>query len=266
MDLVRVVTLNVWNRQGPWAARLALVQAGLDALAPDVVALQEVLSKDGASQADDIARGLRGAWHVGFGAAHAWPDGTLFGNAILSRWPIARTEVVPLPEGGTKEQRSLLRADLATPWGELPVFVTHLNWKLHEGVVREAQVVAVADAIKRAAPIAGLPPVLCGDLNAQPETNEIRFLSGLGSLAGRSVYFADCFGLVGAGPGVTFDTRHNAFAAPTLEPPRRIDYVFVRGPDRHGRGRPVAARVVLDTPSAGVWPSDHYGVLAEISF
>jgi endonuclease/exonuclease/phosphatase family metal-dependent hydrolase len=266
MATLRVLTLNLWNRSGPWQDRLPLVRAGIEALAPDVVGLQEVLSQGGRTQAEDIAAGLSGTWHTAFASTHAWAEGTLFGNAVLSRFPIERAHATPLPNGGTSEARLLLRADLASPWGSLPFFVTHLNWKLHEGVVREAQVVAVADEVKRAAPIAGLPPIVVGDFNAPPESSEIRFLSGLGSLAGRSVYFADSFALVGSGPGVTFDTLHNGFAATTLEPARRIDYVFVRGPDRHGRGRPVSARVVLDAPSAGVWPSDHYGVLAEFSY
>ena len=43
MERLRVVTLNIWNRQGPWRERLPLIRDGLAALAPDVVGLQEVL-------------------------------------------------------------------------------------------------------------------------------------------------------------------------------------------------------------------------------
>ncbi len=64
-------------------------------------------------------------------------------------------------------------------------------------------------------------------------------------------------------PGHTFAQR-NTYAAALGEPNRRIDYVFVRGPDAKGRGRPLAARVVLDQPKGGVFPSDHFGVYAEI--
>ena len=45
----------------------------------------------------------------------------------------------------------------------------------------------------------------------------------------------------------------------------RIDYVFVRGPDRKLRGEPLASRVVFDRATRGVFPSDHFGVYAEIS-
>jgi endonuclease/exonuclease/phosphatase family metal-dependent hydrolase len=119
--------------------------------------------------------------------------------------------------------------------------------------------------IKETAPIAGLPPILAGDFNAEPDATEIRFLRGLHALSGVSTYLADCFALAGEGPGVTFDSRRNPFAAPTREPPRRIDYVFVRGPDERGRGEPLSARVVLDEVEDGICATDHYGVLAEVS-
>jgi endonuclease/exonuclease/phosphatase family metal-dependent hydrolase len=143
--------------------------------------------------------------------------------------------------------------------------VTHLSWKLHEGATREQQVQAIAAHVKAEAPIAGLPPILVGDFNAQPEATEIRYLRGLHAIDGKSTYFADCFALAGEGPGVTFDATRNPFAAPTHEPPRRIDYVFVRGPDQKVRGKPLAARVVMDEVVDGVCATDHYGVYAEVS-
>jgi hypothetical protein len=69
------------------------------------------------------------------------------------------------------------------------------------------------------------------------EADEIRYMRGLCSLGGKRVYFADTFGLVGRGEGITF-TRRNPFAADVPEPARRIDYIFVRGDDR-GRGEPL---------------------------
>lgn len=260
--LVRVLSLNIWHRRGPWEQRLALIREGIQALAPDLVGLQEILSRDGRSQADEIAEGL--GYHVAFGASTTYEDGEQFGNAVLSRTPILQSRVFPLPDGGTTQRRSLLLAECESPVGPLPFFVTHLNWRFHEGVVREAQVVEVAAKLKAHAPVSGVPPILVGDFNAQPESSEIRYLKGLQSLDGTSFFLADCFGLVGKGPGETFDPRENAFAGTEREYPRRIDYAFVRGPKQDGSGAPLSARVVLKEPRDGVWASDHYGVLAEI--
>jgi endonuclease/exonuclease/phosphatase family metal-dependent hydrolase len=76
------------------------------------------------------------------------------------------------------------------------------------------------------------------------------------------VYFADCWE-VAAGPGYTYD-RRNPYALRSHEPSSRIDYVFVRGPDASLRGEPVAARLALDQPTDGVWPSDHFAMVADI--
>jgi|HubBroStandDraft_6_1064221.scaffolds.fasta_scaffold539223_1 endonuclease/exonuclease/phosphatase family metal-dependent hydrolase len=263
MNRLRVLTLNIWNRQGPWEQRLALLRAGILALDPDVVGLQEVIEHAGRSLADEIRDGL--GYGCVFGTAHDLGGDVRFGNAALSRWPITASRVFPLPTGETGDHRSLLLAEIASPHGKIPFFVTHLNWKLHEGATREQQVQAIAAHVKAEAPIAGLPPILVGDFNAQPEATEIRYLRGLHALEGRSTYFADCFAIAGEGPGVTFDATRNPFAVPTHEPPRRIDYVFVRGPDQQVRGKPLAARVVMDEVVDGICATDHYGVYAEVS-
>jgi endonuclease/exonuclease/phosphatase family metal-dependent hydrolase len=263
MGRLRVLTLNIWNRGGPWEKRLELIRAGVRDLDPDLIGLQEVISHDDQSQASAIGADM--GYHVAFGKAHDYGAGVHFGNAVLSRWPIQRTEVTPLPRGDSTEERSLLFVEAASPHGKIPFFVTHLNWKFHEGVIREAQVVAIADEMKRLTPLDGVPPILVGDLNAQPDSTEIRFLKGLHSLNGKSFYLADCFEQAGHGPGITFDANRNPFAAVTREFPRRIDYVLVRGPDDRGRGKPLAASVVLEEVVDGVAASDHYGVVAEIS-
>jgi endonuclease/exonuclease/phosphatase family metal-dependent hydrolase len=143
------------------------------------------------------------------------------------------------------------------------VFVTHLTVQFHLCHVRRDQVVALTDHVARLAPIGDPPPVVMGDFNAAPDSDEIRFLRGLTSIDGRSVYFADCWAVAADGPGYTYD-RQNPYALRSHEPSSRIDYVFVRGPDAYLRGEPIAARLALDQPTDGVWPSDHFAVVADI--
>jgi endonuclease/exonuclease/phosphatase family metal-dependent hydrolase len=265
---LRVTTLNIWNRTGPWQERLASIRAELRKMSPDLVGLQEVIRLapdfgDGLDQAGALAEGL--GYEVAYGRAH---DENYLGNAALSRWPIAKSHVYELPRMGTLERRTLLFAEVGSPWGPLRFFVTHLNWKFDEGHVREAQVrdvVARIEAIMHEASPAEFPAILVGDFNAEPDSDEIRYLRGLTSLgAARRVYFQDAFALAGDGsPGYTF-CRRNPFAAPLREPDRRIDYVFVHGRDEGGRGEVLEARVCFDTPVEGTFPSDHFGVVAKI--
>jgi endonuclease/exonuclease/phosphatase family metal-dependent hydrolase len=150
----------------------------------------------------------------------------------------------------------------------MPVFVTHLTFQPHHCAARGEQVKVLTDHVAELAPLEGPPPVLLGDFNADPDSDEMRFLRGLHAIDGASVYFADCWSTTtgaepGAGPGYTYD-RRNTYALRSREPSRRIDYAYVRGPGRHLAGEPLSARVVLDEPVDGVWPSDHFGLLAEI--
>lgn len=271
---LRIVTLNVWNRSGPWPARAALIRRELRELDADIVGLQEILELDARSsggtvhnQAHEIADGL--GYEVVHGAASELGGPTLtMGNALLSRYPVREHHGWQLPGAEeTKETRACLHAVLAAPPGPLHVFVTHLNWKLHHGSTRIRQVRDITERIARACPIGNgdPPPILMGDFNAEPESDEIRYLTGRATIDGRSIYFADAWTYAGSGPGYTFD-RRNPYAALAHEPPRRLDYVFVRGPDSQLRGEPLSARLAFDRPDErGVWPSDHFGLVVELA-
>src|SRR5579883_1619418 len=220
MKTVRVATLNIWNRFGPWEQRLVAIRAGVAAIDPDVIGLQEVLrlepnEGDGLDQSVAVAPA---GYHVAYARAH---DERWYGNAVASRWPIARAEAFELPRCGTDERRTLLYADVRAPFGSLPFFVTHLNWRFDDGHVRAAQLREIVARIDALAPPAegAFPAVLAGDLNAEPDADEIRFLRGLTSLGGGPrVHFQDAFALAGDGsPGFTF-SRKNPFAAPLREP------------------------------------------------
>lgn len=260
---VRVATINIWNRMGPWEERLAALRAELVRLDADLVGVQEVLRMPeyAFDQGAALAEGL--GYHVAFGRHEAAPESRI-GNAILSRFPVESVAVHPLP--GTDELRCVLFAAVRSPHGMLPVFTTHLNWRLDEGHVRQAQVASLVQFVDRCAPAAreGIPPIVMGDFNAEPDADEIRYLRGLTPLGGRSVYFADCFAVAGDGSAGHTYARSNEFAAMLREPNRRIDYIFVRGPDERFRGEPLDAALAFTTKVGGVLPSDHYGVVATV--
>jgi len=106
--------------------------------------------------------------------------------------------------------------------------------------------------------------IVTGDLNAEPDSTEIRYLCGLQSLAGASAYLQDAWRVAGdGGPGHSWDNG-NCFAALAFEPSRRIDYVLVGPPDVLGRGVVASARIALDEPRDGVFASDHFGVVVDV--
>ena len=65
--------------------------------------------------------------------------------------------------------------------------------------------------------------------------------------------------------GVTW-SRSNPWAAPSLLPDQRIDYIFTGWPRRGGAGSVVASRLAGTEPYEGLLPSDHYAVVADIRY
>jgi len=270
---LRVLTLNLWHDQGPWPARAALVRRWIERLAPDVIGFQEVLCGPGVDLVADVLDGL--PYQVAFAAAQPhWHQRQLaFGNAVASRFSIVDQAQLALPHlddpsHDDGERRVVLSVTLDTPVGPLSVSCTHLQWKLHHGHVRERQIVALCDFVRARRPGFELPPILVGDFNAEPDSAEMRYATGLQSLGGRSVLFYDAWRVAGErrGPddaGVTWSNR-NPYARAAHEPDRRIDYVLVGYPTPAGVGRIESCRVVCDEPEGGVWPSDHFGVLATL--
>jgi endonuclease/exonuclease/phosphatase family metal-dependent hydrolase len=261
---LRVLSLNLWHHEGPWARRRARIREWIDRLDPDVIGFQEVLRGEAFDQLAELLGGLER--HVAFArASDFWADPRLaFGNAVVSRWPLEQRAVLPLPDAGDGETRCALSVTLRAPFGPVLFTCTHLNWRLHHGHVRERQAAALADFVLTRRPRRGFPPVVVGDLNAEPDSTEIRYLVGLHSLAGRSVHFRDAWRIAGdGGAGFTW-SRRNPYTRPSLEPERRIDYVLAGYPQPDGLGVIDACRVVCDDERDGVWPSDHFGVYAEL--
>lgn len=258
---------------------MLLIRRELERIVPALIGLQEVLrhAPNGPAafeptvrncQATEIAAGL--GYQVVYAEACDYSNGLKFGNALLSKFPVLQTYRYPLPDLSSGEYRSLLGALVQTPFGSLPVFVTHLNWKLHQGAVRLGQVQFIVDRIFEIAPTRGphLPPVLMGDFNADPDSDEIRYLRGLKVEAGKSVFFADAWLYAGDGSfGATF-CRTNRYARAAHEPSRRIDYIFVRGPDNLLRGEPMQTELAFARPeqqgTEEIWPSDHFGVVTSL--
>jgi endonuclease/exonuclease/phosphatase family metal-dependent hydrolase len=262
---LRVLTLNLWHDNGPWPKRAERIRAWLDRLDPDVAGFQEVLR---GAQLDQIAELLGPRLpHRAYVRASGMRRGDQeldFGNAVASRWPIRASEEQRLPDRGDGETRAALHVDVEAPFGRLAFTCTHLHWRFHHGDVRVRQVHALAQAVIQRRPKGGFPPVVVGDFNAEPEWDEIRFLTGGHAVDGRTVYFHDAWRVAGEGSeGITWSNR-NPFARIALEPERRIDYVFVGYPTREGLGLVERCRVVCDEAVDGIHPSDHFGVYAEL--
>jgi len=284
---LRVAQLNAGSLLEPgWDERCDEIVAWLTRLDPDVVCFQEIWEDDRhPNTATQLAERAGAGWSVVFGgeafAADLWPDHTLrFGSAVLSRWPIDGHEYHRLSVG---PDPSPLIAGV--PWevlhvrtAGLDVFSVHLAAPPEDGRHRRRQVVALdevvravrgdRDALHQGRRRVGMPAIVCGDFNAEPDSDEMRFLRGLTDLDDRSTYYQDAWGQAGDGFGLTQDWRTHPISAAMNVPRKRIDYVLVGDPfQRQGdAGRVLSAERAFHEPMTGVQASDHAGLVVDIAW
>jgi len=274
---VRVVTLNLWGLEPDLERRLALAERQLRVIEPDVVCLQEVRHLDGRkgpTTAHRLAEALRMP-SVVYATASEWPAGHFAANepagedglALIARHPLLEQRVRELPEPRTGERRVLLSGRFGVPSADQGFWVhnTHLHWRLADGIARERQVVAIDDAVRDTESAA--PQVICGDFNCEPDSDEIRFMTGKHTLAERRTHYQDAYAHVHPHEdGFTWCAKNAATRRKrSLDVDRRIDYVFVTTRQKDGRGTIRSCDVTLDQrDDMGDCASDHYGVVAEI--
>jgi endonuclease/exonuclease/phosphatase family metal-dependent hydrolase len=277
---LRIITLNFWGTEAPLDRRIALAIRQLRALAPDVICLQEVQPiAEQRTTADAIAEGLGMIARYAVGVS--WADGDIpgvpagqEGLAILARTSIRDERVIRLPHPRKADARILLSARVDTDGGPIWIHTTHLHYRLDDGVAREEQVLVIDDAIRaNGRDNTDAPQILCGDFNATPDSDEIRFLRALTSLRGRRTHFQDAWLRLhrepgpGDGPaqGITWSSENELTRRlRSLDIDRRIDYVFVTSRKKDGRGTVADCRVVMTERDGDICASDHYGVLADI--
>lgn len=264
---MRVLTWNLWWRYGPWQRRREAIAATLAEVGPDLCGLQEVWQADGHNLAAELAGrlGMHWCW-ASAGKGHDRRGGeALIGNAVLSRWPIAVQAELALPSGDIPASRVAMHARIDAPGGALPMFTTHLSYGPGASQVRTEQVRQLAAFTAGRLTDCAYPPVVTGDLNAEPDSDELRLLGGLltppavsGLVLLDAWRYADP-----ADPGFTWD-RRNGYQADSVIPDSRIDYILA-GLPWHGRGRVQSARLAGTAPVDGVWPSDHFAVVADLA-
>lgn len=270
--VLRVMTWNLWWRFGDWQRRLDGIIQVLRSSAPDIVGLQEVWATATANQAQVLADTL--AMHVAWCPSPA-PEhfqrrlgdrNVLVGNAILSRWPITRTSTCVLPTGaGDAGGRTALFALTATPTEPVPFFTTQLTSTVGQSALRSDQVRALAQFVVDESPERA-NPLLTGDFNAEPDSDEIRLLCGHKTPpAVPGLVLLDAWRYADReANGWTWDRRNPAVLA-TGEPDARIDYVFLgyRG-NSESAPRVRSAALAGNEPIDDVWPSDHAAVVVEL--
>lgn len=245
---MRIATWNVWWQFGPWRERQALLADVLADLDADVVCLQEVWAEVGGSHQASLLAAAAGLAHWRFATRFA-DRGVWIGNAILSRWPLIGASTWRLPvTAGQGRFRTALVADV-DDGSRAPtrVVTAHLTYRRSQRLarLREARMV-------RSLALGGArgPVVVAGDLNGDPDDVGAHLLA--------EPPLSDAWAVAGNGdPGWTWD-RRNGHTARSRLLDRRLDYVLAGGVDVAG------VSLFGDKAADGLFPSDHFGVVADL--
>jgi endonuclease/exonuclease/phosphatase family metal-dependent hydrolase len=217
--VVRVMVYNIHaGKDAGGVDNLSAVAALVRESNVDLALLQEVDQGTRRSGNTDQPAVLaeRTGFHVAFGSALDY-DGGEYGVAILSRWPIRADTLIHLPveppqarAGGSHEPRGALRTEIASPFGMLTVFTTHIDASASDHYrLQEARTVA---ALVSSARSSGSTVLLGGDMNSTPESAVQQQLLATG--------LRDAHAECGRGAGLT---------VPADSAVKRIDYLYLTG-------------------------------------
>ncbi|MBT5322710.1 MAG: endonuclease [Verrucomicrobiales bacterium] len=230
---LRVLCYNIHHAEGvdgkldvPRIARVIL------SVNPNLVALQEVDQKTKRTQkVDQVAELARLTKMKSVFGANIDFQGGRYGNAILSRFPIARHKNHHLPNVDMGEQRGVLESMIKVSKDRNILFLaTHFD---HRRPDQERRASAIF-INKMMGEQKNIPAILAGDLNDVPNSATLKEIGKL---------------WVRTNPEITP-------TVPVVKPMRQIDYILVRP---KGRWKVVETKV-LDEAVA----SDHRAIFAVI--
>jgi endonuclease/exonuclease/phosphatase family metal-dependent hydrolase len=241
--LLNVLTLNTWQKRGPWQDRWQLIFEGIESLKPHLIGFQELFDPAWTLEVQKKLplKNMVSTREKG-------------GLALYSAFPVLESGFVRLEQSPLEDyERYALWAKIRI--GNMPVFVvnTHLSWKLEDGGTRQQQVLQLIELIEQKG--AGHELLLMGDHNATPDSPEMTSLR-------KKARLTDLYGRVESGlQRYTWDNR-NTYASECNHPmpDRRIDYILTRSQSMLEQRLTKCAIVFMEANNQGVWASDHFGV------
>lgn len=276
MSFLRIGTLNLWGDSHELLERLNRAASWVQAENVDVLAVQEVTPLG-----DDTTTATRLCELSGF--HHATPmvthDGQMSTCAVLTKQQhqAHSSELLVLP-GETWQGAKMFAAVCHVDVGgaNLPVASTHLAWgSLNEALrLEQARWLSAYFDTLLGVSETEAPAVLCGDTNAWPDSDSMRYLRGRTAIAPAALWTdawdhpldrsdngatSSATNPYAVHTALTMRKGRDAVLDATLLPERRIDYIFSRG-WRHGRVFSPTNTTVVRDPLM----SDHFALVTDL--
>lgn len=262
-DTLKLITYNTWKCDGDYLLRLQLMQEQLAPLRPDILLLQEAYAEidGGHSTAVSLARALDMQLdylpaRFNMRKAAGRRRGSWSGMALLSRLPVTSHDRLLLPTHPDDGERVAQLAVLTVGDHRLLVINAHLTYLPAADATRIAQLRTLLNHPWLGEPYAAV--LLCGDLNASPESAAMTWLR---TRSGWRV--TDLYQHLHPGrPRASILADRQAYAGAALGP--NVDYVLLLEDRWPAELQPLSAAYVLDRPArSGHYPSDHFALQVE---
>jgi len=246
--MLKIVTLNLnyfVEKHGLWPSRKKLIIQQLEETDPDIVFFQAVARHPdlyvGQDQARQISSGLSKYKYHTFDLAQSQPDGTLQGNAIISKLPLSETTCLKLnllPDLSDTNKRLVQHVAITTAEKTFHLYNAHFSWVEDQAIQNAEQ---ATQFISEQSP--GFT-ILAGDLNTAPDSKVFERFKKAG--------LTDAWQIVhGDKAGYTFESDN---------PSSRIDYFWI-STSLSSQLRTVK---VIATSPGEVRLSDHLGLMIEL--
>ncbi|MEA3351107.1 MAG: endonuclease/exonuclease/phosphatase family protein [Chloroflexota bacterium] len=279
-----VLTINILDDLSHWNARREVLLNQINALEPELIALQEVAVYKGENTAQWLADQLNGGDEPPDPPyeLHLIPDNGAKSRtgaiAVLSRWPIKRNERLVFEDQNHSVQLVRVRVDETAI---ILVNVLYYHQEEEEAVLRPDSIEKLLDKLDQQS--VAIPVLICGDFGTTPSSPSIQTMRKYFDSAHKQIH--------GHEPEYTYPTplplswqvkfvdwlestlgNHNdngADAAGTVAAVNgdedlrvTLDYIFA-----DPRLQILDCQIVCDQPSPQdekIYPSDHFGLFAEL--
>jgi endonuclease/exonuclease/phosphatase family metal-dependent hydrolase len=157
-----------------------------------------------------------------------------------------------MPHPAFFDNRTVIAARVDTPHGPVTMVSAHLTTQDDATIKADQAAAAYQFLVEEQTPLAGF---LAGDLNATPDSAAMRFLRGEAAHMNVTATTIDVWQTAQPDdPGLT---------APADDPQERIDYIYLR-PGTESTTRVIGCDLVLTEPVAGLFASDHLGIVCQV--
>jgi endonuclease/exonuclease/phosphatase family metal-dependent hydrolase len=278
---LKLATWNILWTDFDFDKRIDEIAANLFGI--DIVCLQEVREDSvfhaGEELANKLGLSMVSNSHYATSDKPKYEMGVKINSVILSKYPAIESGIVDTKNG---DYGLIAFALLDTPYRPTLVFSAHLDWGGEKEFERLAQVKSINEAsdlyLERIKRKYGSDPivVIAGDFNTEPDSQTIAYLRGKQAYVQENqAYWVDAWAAANPGAdGYTSVPSENDLAykvgaahvfEPSMIPPRRIDYIFVKGWAYGKPGHALSAELLGTRSLLGdTLGSDHYGIVAEL--